>query len=234
MSRSSPCLANIPCCLPSSGIAPSQLPRCGEATRNRSAAKAGVAMAQSARTARCRAVIDRARSVIVDAEILERPAPARRFPAHEERELVGRAGLDIAAARLRLLLDRRIVEDAHDLAIELVDDRAWGAPGRNQAEPYREVVELLEPGGVAQQRHAAERRHDAPVETRERAHLTGLDQRYRDDRRRIDEIDAAREQALHGLGCPLERNVDDVEAHRLVKQMAHELGRDGAAAEIER
>src|SRR5262249_60667475 len=41
MSRSSPCLAKMPCCLPSSGIAPSQLPRCGEAILRRSAAEAG-------------------------------------------------------------------------------------------------------------------------------------------------------------------------------------------------
>src|ERR1700760_3386131 len=151
MSRSRPCFWKMPCWRPSSGIAPSQLPRCGEAILSRSAAAAGDASARQMIVARmersemrdqrpgCRGACPRARrrrdpgapselrtettSIIMYPQLLQGGAPARGLAAHEDRHLLRRAGADIAAARLGFLLHRRIVEDAHDRAVELVDDR---------------------------------------------------------------------------------------------------------------
>src|SRR5439155_22555419 len=76
--------------------------------------------------------------------LLENLGPAVGFAADDGFQLSGRAAAACEEPRLFELRDhRRVGIDAHDLAVELLDDRRRGAGGSGERDPGRA---FLEPG----------------------------------------------------------------------------------------
>src|SRR5678815_5754706 len=66
-------------------------------------------------------------SIQLNSALLERLFPPHGFAAEEDVELLGRAGYRIDAGLLKFVGGRRVGVDAHDLGLQLVDDRTRGA-----------------------------------------------------------------------------------------------------------
>src|SRR6185436_2805021 len=167
----------------------------------------------------------RARGALVDSRTrtLYDVCPARRVLAYQIGKLFRGAPSGFVAVRFEALLEERGADRGVDGRVELVDDRARQAGGRDDAGPCRRFVAGY--AGFGDGRDVGEAGRAPGAADADRAHAAGPDVR----RHRVDafphHLDVPGDQVVDGHRTALVRHVHDLRAGHVLEQLAGDVAR---------